>query len=124
MLDHASSHGISLTIVPGVHQGIESHRRTWTTEEARVRASVLVAISVFTVAPSAQPSFSPARLQTGSVPPLPALAVGGGQVLLELSVGADGRVTDVKPLRTTPPFSEMLTQAVRDWRFSPAQDSS
>jgi TonB family protein len=89
-----------------------------------VRALFLAVFLVFAVALSAQESFSPAQLQTGSVPPLPALAVGGGQVLLELSVGADGRVTDVKPLRTTPPFTEMLTQAVRDWRFSPAQDAS
>src|SRR5262249_7749585 len=46
------------------------------------------------------------------------------EFLLEVSVGADGAVTDVKPLRMTPPFTEMLMQAVRGWRFSPAQDSS
>ena len=89
-----------------------------------MRTSVLVAICVVAVAVavSAQQAFSPAQLQTGTVPPLPALAVGGGQVLLEVSVGTDGRVTDVKPLRTTPPFTEMLTQAVRGWRFRPAED--
>jgi hypothetical protein len=43
--------------------------------------------------------------------------------LLELTVGADGRVTEVKPLRTTPPFTEMLTATVRDWRFRPAEDA-
>jgi TonB family protein len=88
-----------------------------------VRASVLIAISVFTVTLSAQEPFSPAQYQSGAVPVLPALAVGGGQVLLELTVGADGRVTEVKPLRTTPPFTEMLTAAVRDWRFRPAEDA-
>ena len=51
------------------------------------------------------------------------MAVGGGEVLLELSLGSDGRVTDVKPLRTTPPFTETLTQAVREWRFRPAEDA-
>jgi TonB family protein len=88
-----------------------------------VRASVFVAISVFAVALSAQDSFSPAQYQTGAVPALPPLAVGGGQVLLEVSLGVDGRVTEVKPLRTTPPFTEMLTRAVRDWRFRPAEDA-
>jgi TonB family protein len=88
-----------------------------------VRASVFVAMSVFAVALSAQDSYTPAQYQTGAMPSLPPLAVGGGQVLLELSIGSDGRVTDVKPLRTTPPFTETLMQAVRDWRFRPAEDA-
>jgi protein TonB len=93
--------------------------------EACVRAAIVAAISLFTVTLSAQqPSYVPAQLQVAAVPPLPVLAVGGGEVLLEVSVGIDGAVTDVKPLRTTPPFTEMLTQAVRGWRFSPAQYSS
>lgn len=88
-----------------------------------VRASLLVAICGVTVALSAQESFSPAQLQSGATPALPVMAVGGGEVLLELSIGNDGRVTDVKPLRTTPPFTETLTRAVRDWRFRPAEDA-
>jgi TonB family protein len=94
-------------------------------QEACVRAAIVAAISLFTVTLSAQqPSYAPAQLQVAAVPPLPVLAVGGGEVLLEVSVGVDGSVTDIKPLRTTPPFADMLTQAVRGWRFSPAQDSS
>lgn len=89
-----------------------------------MRTLVLIAISVFAVALSAQDSFSPAQYQTGAVPTLPPLAVGGGQVLLEVSVSTDGRVTEVRPLRTTPPFTEMLTQAVRDWRFRPAEEAA
>src|SRR3954469_1232154 len=87
-----------------------------------MRATILIAICSLAVSVSAQESFSPAQLQTGAAPALPAMAVGGGQVLLEVSVGADGRVTDIKPLRATPPFTEMLTQAVHAWRFRPAQD--
>ena len=90
-----------------------------------MRAAIIAAIFLSAIVSlSAQQPFSPAQLQSGAVPPLPVLAVGGGEVLLEVSVGADGSVTDVKPLRATPPFTEMLTQAVRDWRFSPAQDSA
>ena len=88
-----------------------------------MRASALLAIACFAVSLSAQESFSPAQLQTGAAPALPAMAVGGGQVLLELSIAADGRVTDVKPLRTTPPFTDMLTETVRAWRFRPAEDT-
>jgi TonB family protein len=88
-----------------------------------VRALLLIAICGFAVAVSAQESFMPAQLQTGAAPALPVLAVGGGQVLLELTVDSDGRVSEVKPLRTTPPFTEMVTQAVREWRFRPAEDA-
>ena len=88
-----------------------------------MRASVLLAIACLAVSLSAQEPFSPAQLQTGAAPALPAMAVGGGQVLLELSIGVDGRVTDVKPLRTTPPFTDMLTETVRAWRFRPAEDT-
>ena len=87
-----------------------------------MRASVLIAILALGVSLPAQELSSSARLQTGSVPALPALAVGGGEVMLEVAVDAQGRVGDVKPLRTTPPFTELLTQAVRDWRFRPAAD--
>src|SRR5215510_10860499 len=88
-----------------------------------MRALLIVAISIFGVALSAQESFVPAQLQSGSAPALPVLAVGGGQVLLELTVDPDGRVSDVKPLRTTPPFTEMMMEAVREWCFRPAQDA-
>jgi TonB family protein len=88
-----------------------------------VRTSVLMAICAFGVSLSAQESFAPAQYQSGSVPSLPVMAVGGGQVMLEVTVGSDGRVTDVKPLRTTPPFTEMLTESVRTWRFRPAEDA-
>jgi outer membrane biosynthesis protein TonB len=91
-----------------------------------VRASIVAAISLFVFASSlsAQEPFTPAQLQVGAVPQLPVLTVGGGEVLLEVSVGVTGDVTDVKALRATPPFTEMLTQSVRAWRFSPAQDSA
>ena len=88
-----------------------------------MRASTLLAIACFAVSLSAQEPFSPAQLQTGAAPALPVMAVGGGQVLLELSIGADGRVSDVKPLRTTPPFTDLLTESVRAWRFRPAEDA-
>jgi TonB family protein len=64
---------------------------------------------------------APARFRSGTVPALPTSAVGGGEVFLELAVGADGHVTGVTPLRTTPPYTDLVTAAVRDWQFSPAE---
>ena len=71
---------------------------------------------------SAQEAFSPARYRSGTVPPLPAMALGGGQLFLELAVSGNGGVTKVTPLRTTPPFTDLVVDAVRDWQFRPAEE--
>jgi TonB family protein len=88
-----------------------------------VRGVTLLAIAL-SAALSAQDSFTPARFDAGGVPALPALAVGGGEVLLEVSIGRDGRVTEAKPLRMTAPYSDVLIQAVRGWHFRPAEDAT
>jgi len=65
----------------------------------------------------------PASLQGGPLPPIPVMAVAGGEVFLEVAVGSDGAVSGVKPFRDTPPFTEALSGAVRAWRFEPAEDA-
>lgn len=85
------------------------------------RATWAVAAAALVQALSAPAAFSPARLRMGSVPQLPVLAAGGGEVLLELSVDRDGLVTPVTPLRTTPPFADFMVAAVRKWQFVPAE---
>ncbi len=64
-------------------------------------------------------AFSPPRYQAGPLPVLPVPAVGGGEVILELAIDREGRVSGVKPLRATPPFTESVSDAVRGWRFTP-----
>lgn len=59
----------------------------------------------------------------GAVPRAAQLAVGGGEVAVELHVGNDGAVTKVEPLTSTPPFTDAVVAAVRGWRFDPAQDT-
>jgi len=85
---------------------------------------VFVFACVAAVVVSAQEGFSPARYQAGAVPDLPVRAVGGGQVFVELMVGRDGRVTAANPLRTTPPFTTFVLDAVRGWRFRPAEEDA
>jgi TonB family protein len=71
--------------------------------------------------PASQPAEpAPARYRDGAVPPMPALLVGGGEVFLELEVTREGTVTGVKTLRATPPFTDMLVAAVKQWAFEPA----
>jgi TonB family protein len=43
---------------------------------------------------------------------------------LELTVTSAGAVGDVKTLRTTPPYTDALTLAVKTWRFMPAEAES
>jgi TonB family protein len=86
---------------------------------ALVVAAVLLATPLY-----AQQPYQPARYAAGSRPVLPALVVGGGQAFVELSVGPDGAVQKVMPLRSTPPFTQGLIDAVTAWRFSPAVEDT
>jgi TonB family protein len=65
----------------------------------------------------------PALFKSGGVPALSALSVevGGGEVLLEVSVDRTGAVTGIRTLRGTATFTERMTGAVRTWRFTPAE---
>jgi TonB family protein len=65
---------------------------------------------------------APAALVGGPLPPIAPGAMGGGEVLLEVSVTASGAVAGTTVLRSTPPFTEALGAAVRGWRFQPAED--
>lgn len=65
-----------------------------------------------------------AKLAGGALPLIPVRAVSGGEVVLEVSVSRDGRVTAVKPLRHTAPFTDAMAAAVRGWTFSPAVDAA
>ena len=70
----------------------------------------------------AQGGFVPSHYREGALPQIPFQAVGGGEVFLELSVGSSGVVSAVRMLRTTPPFTDLMSQAVRGWRFVPAEE--
>ena len=70
-------------------------------------------------------SYRPARLADGSPPASPAITIaGGGEVLLEVSVDAQGRVSHIDRLRATPPYTDMVAEAVENWRFTPAETFS
>lgn len=65
---------------------------------------------------------APALLANGSLPAIPPMVVNGGEVYLEVAVGAGGQVEAVTPFRDTPPFTESLVSVVRGWTFKPAED--
>jgi TonB family protein len=65
----------------------------------------------------------PALFKSGTIPTLSVMSVevGGGEVLLEVSIDRTGAVTAMKPLRETATFTERMTQAVKTWQFTPAE---
>jgi hypothetical protein len=70
----------------------------------------------------AQEDPTAAQYRGGRVPELPVRAVGGGEVLLEVTVGRDGSVLAITRLRETAPFAEILENVVANWRFKPAEE--
>ncbi len=52
-------------------------------------------------------------------PPIAVRAQVKGVVILEAVVGLDGRVEDVRVLRSIPLLDAAAIQAVRKWRYSP-----
>ena len=65
----------------------------------------------------------PARYRSGPLPQIPLHAVGGGEVILEVSVTRGGVVSEITAARSSPPFTDVMTAAVRGWRFQPAEDT-
>jgi len=78
------------------------------------------------VAAAPKPAAAAPTLRAVSTPapryPADALRSGtSGEVLVELTIGTDGSVTDARVLRANPPrvFDREALNAVRRWRFEP-----
>lgn len=85
---------------------------------------VAIAVLYGSATAGAQTGFVSARYVSGELPVAPELAVSGGEVFLELTVAVDGRVDSIRTLRTTPPFTAAVIEAVRGWWFEPATDAA
>jgi protein TonB len=75
-------------------------------------------------APPPRPAAAELRIVSAPAPRYPpeALRAGtGGEVLVEITVGTDGSVTNARVVRATPPrvFDREALNAVRRWQFAP-----
>ncbi len=88
----------------------------------RTRVTIAVLALSAAAAVSAQRlAFTPPRLLTADLSPLPApTIVGGGEVLIEATVDRTGRVIRPNVLRGTPPYTKMVLDALTTWRFEAA----
>ena len=64
--------------------------------------------------------FTPAQVVAATPPMQLGLAISGGEVWLEVKIDVNGGIERIKPLRSTPPFTDLVTDAVKSWRFSSA----
>jgi TonB family protein len=67
--------------------------------------------------------WTPARRESGALPPAPTPYDGPGVVAIEVTTSAEGDVVDATVLRATPPFASALRDAVAGWRFEPARSA-
>src|SRR5439155_12588032 len=91
-----------------------------------VRVMRLTAVLVFACLTSgvvAQPSWKAAKLRDAMLPTTPVQAVSAGEVFVEVTVTDAGLVGDLTTLRTTPPFTQAVLDALRGWRFQPAEEA-
>lgn len=65
--------------------------------------------------------FESARLESGSVEPVPIGAQAAGVVALQLSIDATGAVSGIDVLKDVAPFTDVVRNSVRSWRFAPAR---
>jgi TonB family protein len=56
-----------------------------------------------------------------TLPPAAAQAGVNGVVILEITIGTDGSVTDAKVLRSIPLLDQAALEAVRQWRYTPTR---
>jgi TonB family protein len=68
-------------------------------------------------------SYEPAKLVGGGVQGIPFNARAAGLVILEVSVNAQGRVTDARTIEAVEPFTRIMAQSVRGWRFDAAREN-
>jgi TonB family protein len=93
-----------------------------------MNASLVILVTplalVTMIAPAAaqQQPYAAARYVSGGPPGLAPMAIGGGQVIVELSITPFGSIERARTLRSTPPFTQMVLDALNSWRFTPAID--
>jgi outer membrane biosynthesis protein TonB len=80
------------------------------------------ALALSAVVSAQQTSYAPPRLVRGDLPSLPApTVVGGGEVMIEATIAQNGALARPVVLRSTPPFTNMVLDAVSTWSFMPAR---
>jgi TonB family protein len=120
---------------PFLQPSIESLRAWQFTGKARSESAVSTVTFLYRPATTQLVQFSAARLQPWvtatrpavpsviSDPGYPPVCVGAGTVILEAKVDGAGKASRVNVLSGPAAFTDLAEQAVRSWKFLPAQSA-
>jgi hypothetical protein len=84
-------------------------------KEGAMAPMLIMSVALAVAGPSA------ASFRHGTLPSHSPYAVAAGEVLLEVAVEVSGGVGEIRTLRSTPPFTDLLRAAVKVWAFEPAR---
>lgn len=86
----------------------------------RISAALVAVILSAAPGTATEPRSTSPRLREGRLLAQSPPALGGGEVVLELTVDSRGGVTRVERIRVTPPYADLLVNSAAQWRFEPA----
>jgi periplasmic protein TonB len=66
------------------------------------------------------PDFQPVQVVSAVEPAYPVMAIFGGTVVLDVTVGPQGEIENIDVARAAPGFSETAMAAIKQWKFKPA----
>ena len=86
-----------------------------------MHAALLALVGASALAAQSLVQFTPPRISRAALPEPPGPhVVGGGEVLIEALVDRSGVLTRPLVLRSTPPYTQLVLDAIPHWRFLPA----
>jgi len=89
-----------------------------------VGAFILLCLLTLTFAQTEEPSaprYEPPIVVSTVEPVYPAMAIGSGTIVLEVSIDAAGEIQDVKVTNDTGGFKPQSLDAIKKWKFKPAK---
>jgi hypothetical protein len=91
-----------------------AHRST------RISATLVALLLSAAVGAAIEERSTSPRLRESRLPAQIPRALGGGEVVLELSIDSRGTVAHVERVRVTPPYADLVVDSSAEWRFEPA----
>jgi TonB family protein len=79
-----------------------------------------LSVLLLPASPVGAPQYVPPRITSASYPLYPPNTLSTGTVVLEVMIGKDGQVSNVRAVRSVPHLTQSAIHAVKSWSYSPA----
>ena len=117
--------------IPGLDEAALAAVKKWEYEVTRangkpVPVKLTVPISFLLTMPKITRQEGIPELRQGATPELPpgVSPKSPATVVAEITLGSDGKVTEIQVQKGDPPFTQVITRAVQTWVFAPQEDNS